>query len=302
MNALKNQLISRVAVVVIPILLATAFFFIRRKLYVDQFKATAADRRASTMLSEISNLESAMNSAQIRQYEFRLGKEPASFLRYLASRGNVNVHLALLYCLARTNQNQEPLLAELTPTVRRQLREMDRAVGLQLAEEGLKAEVASTGETNSETSKQSELIISRMRDKQLQLLFQRRRDFDQKMMLHIVIWTSLLFATALLLIGAGLLILRIRLLQGIITICAWTQRVNYNGAWMRMEEYLWKRFRVKVSHGISEEAFEGVMGVVGKNVKISDSRSQKPSGSQKPAPPQAPLTVKMPPSETGASS
>jgi hypothetical protein len=39
-----------------------------------------------------------------------------------------------------------------------------------------------------------------------------------------------------------------------------------------MEEFLWRRFRVKVSHGISEEAFDGVMGMVGKNFKVSDSR------------------------------
>jgi hypothetical protein len=69
-----------------------------------------------------------------------------------------------------------------------------------------------------------------------------------------------------------------------------------------MEDYLWKRFRVKVSHGISEEAFEGVMGIVGKNMKISDSRSQKQGGPQKPVMSRAPLTAKMPPSETGASS
>jgi hypothetical protein len=44
---------------------------------------------------------------------------------------------------------------------------------------------------------------------------------------------------------------------------------------MPMEEFLWRRFRVKVSHGISEEAFDGVMGMVGKNLTVSESRSKK---------------------------
>jgi hypothetical protein len=44
---------------------------------------------------------------------------------------------------------------------------------------------------------------------------------------------------------------------------------------MRMEEFLWERFRVRVSHGISEEAFDGVMGIVGKNLTVSDHRGDR---------------------------
>ena len=294
MNPSKHQLISRIAVVALPVLLACVFFFVGRKLYIDQLKASAATRRAASMLSEISYFKSALDEARIRRYEFLQGKSPASLLRYIAKRNSVDVHLALLLCLANTNQIQGPQLAKLAPVVQQQLSDMDKTVGLLSPEQGPAAAVSSNAETIS--------ILSRMRDDQTQLLFDRRQELDQTMMSRMLIWTILLFATATVLIMAGLLILRIRLLQSIITICAWTQRVNYDGAWMRMEDYLWKRFRVKVSHGISEEAFEGVMGIVGKNMKISDSRSQKQNGSQKPVMSPAPLTAKMPPSETGASS
>jgi hypothetical protein len=43
-----------------------------------------------------------------------------------------------------------------------------------------------------------------------------------------------------------------------------------------MEEFLWERFRVKVSHGISEEAFDGVMGIVGKKLTVSERRTEPP--------------------------
>ena len=302
MNPSKHQLISRIAVVALPVLLACVFFFVGRKLYIDQLKASVATRRAASMLSEISYFKSALQEARIRRYEFLQGKGPASLLRYIAKRSNVDVHLALLFCLANTNQIQGPQLAKLAPVVQQQLREMDHTVGLLSPEEGPAAAVSSNAETISIASKQTASILSRMRDDQTQLLFDRRQDLDQKMMSRMLIWTFLLFATATVLIAAGLLILRIRLLQSIITICAWTQRVNYNGAWMQMEDYLWKRFRVRVSHGISEEAFKGVMGIVGKNMKISDARSQKQSGSQKPVMSRAPLTAEMPPNETGANS
>lgn len=293
MNPSKHQLISRTAVVVLPILLACVFFFIGRKFYTDQLKASIATRRAASMLSEISGFKGALAEAQMWRYEFLQKRDPASLLRYIAKRNSVDLHLALLFCLANTNQIQGPQLAKLAPVVQQQLREMDQTVGLLSPVEGPAAAAAVSA--NAETIS----ILSRMRHDQTQLLFDRRQELDQTMMSRMLIWTILLFATAMVLIAAGLLILRIRLLQSIITICAWTQRVNYHGVWMRMEDYLWKRFRVKVSHGISEEAFEGVMGIVGKNVMIPDSRSQKQSGSQKSVMSPAPLTAEVPPSETG---
>ncbi|PIO48737.1 MAG: hypothetical protein CMR00_03515 [[Chlorobium] sp. 445] len=40
----------------------------------------------------------------------------------------------------------------------------------------------------------------------------------------------------------------------IITICAWTGEVFYNGEWMRVEDFLRKRFGLQISHGISPKA------------------------------------------------
>ena len=103
----------------------------------------------------------------------------------------------------------------------------------------------------------------------------RRHANEAKLDASDAVSTGLLFLSATVVIYAGVLVLRIRQLQSIITICAWTQKVNFNGKWMPMEDFLWRRFRVKVSHGISEEAFEGVTGLVGKNLKVSDSRPDK---------------------------
>jgi len=112
------------------------------------------------------------------------------------------------------------------------------------------------------------------------MLTARKRANENKLDTSDAVSTGLLILSATAVIYAGVLVLRIRQLQSIITICAWTQRVNFNGKWMPMEDFLWRRFRVKVSHGISEEAFEGVMGMVGKNLTVSDSRPEKLIGSK----------------------
>lgn len=61
-------------------------------------------------------------------------------------------------------------------------------------------------------------------------------------------------AIALGLTAFSLLGRRMRELETFITVCAWTKRVKYEGRWVPFEEFLEKRFQLKLSHGISDEA------------------------------------------------
>jgi len=54
--------------------------------------------------------------------------------------------------------------------------------------------------------------------------------------------------------GAILLLRRMNELEAMITVCAWTKRVKFNGAWVSFEDYLRARFNLQFTHGISEEA------------------------------------------------
>lgn len=41
--------------------------------------------------------------------------------------------------------------------------------------------------------------------------------------------------------------------EEIVTVCAWSKKIKMDGQWMSLEDFLRKRFGVKVSHGIAEE-------------------------------------------------
>lgn len=41
---------------------------------------------------------------------------------------------------------------------------------------------------------------------------------------------------------------------GMITVCAWTRRVLWDGRWISFEEYLAQRFNLRCTHGICAEA------------------------------------------------
>jgi CHASE3 domain sensor protein len=59
-------------------------------------------------------------------------------------------------------------------------------------------------------------------------------------------------AAELALVGASLLLAkRIRDLQRLVTICAWTKQVRLNGEWISIEEYLHRVHHIRISHGIS---------------------------------------------------
>jgi CHASE3 domain sensor protein len=77
----------------------------------------------------------------------------------------------------------------------------------------------------------------------------KRATFFEILGLGLVVTACLLAVT----IGR-LLMRRMRELETMITVCAWTHRVKFNGAWVSFEEYLRNRFNLRFTHGISEEA------------------------------------------------
>jgi CHASE3 domain sensor protein len=70
--------------------------------------------------------------------------------------------------------------------------------------------------------------------------------------------------TSVVLIGTVVMVLifivvilrRLEKLQQVVTICAWTGQVKHEGQWIRLDEYLQRRFGLSVSHGLSKEAAE----------------------------------------------
>ena len=70
--------------------------------------------------------------------------------------------------------------------------------------------------------------------------------------------------TSVVLIGTVVMVLmliviilrRLEKLQQVVTICAWTGRIQYEGQWIRLDEYLQRRFGLSISHGLSKEAAE----------------------------------------------
>jgi CHASE3 domain sensor protein len=84
----------------------------------------------------------------------------------------------------------------------------------------------------------------------------------------------LIGGVALALLFIVIIRLRLEKLQHMVTICAWTGQVYYEGQWIRMDDYLQRRFGLSVSHGLSREASAKVIAEA--------KESNRPGGERPP--------------------
>lgn len=84
-----------------------------------------------------------------------------------------------------------------------------------------------------------------------------------------------------LLLGAGAawwLLRRSSQDDNIVTVCAWTRRVLWQGRWVSFEEYLAQRFNLRCTHGICDEAIESAKKDIGTTPGFGPKR-RGPAGS-----------------------
>src|ERR1700719_5426936 len=276
-----NRQYLLLVVVLVPLLISGIFFYISRQIRNQQNTALLWVRHSYLVREKLSTVETALYRAQSAERGYALSGRPEYVGVYVLTRANLLLESSLLRLLVADNPAQEKLADDLQATLQAKLAELTQGMELRAAgnERGASALVNSNAWDQMVTARRQILEMRATEDK---LLAERTLTSEKKLDLRENISTALLLMSTVLIVGAGILFLGIQLLQNIITVCAWTQRVNYRGKWMRMEEFLWERFRVKVSHGISEEAFDGVMGIVGKKLTVSERRNEPPPAVREP--------------------
>jgi CHASE3 domain sensor protein len=268
-------------VIVVPLLISAAFFYLSRQMRLQQGNGLLWVRHSYLVREKLSTVETLLFRVQSIERGYVLSGRPEYVGIFLLARANLLFETALLRIMVADNSSQEKLAGELQATVYAKLADLTQGLELRTAGNvsGATALVNPSAWDLTFTARRQLLAMRKVEEK---LLSERIATSEEKLDLRENVSTILLLTSTALIVGAGILFLRIQLLQNIITVCAWTQRVNYRGKWMRMEEFLWERFRVKVSHGISEEAFDGVMGIVGKKLTVSERRNEPPPAAREP--------------------
>jgi CHASE3 domain sensor protein len=271
----RNRRVLLFAFIIVPILIAAILFVVSRQMYAEQQQAMKLVKQSNEDRAQLIELRDALNEAEAGECGFLLTGSQSWLPTWLFSQSDALIRLTFMAVSLADRPAQLDRLNRLRPLVEAKLAEFREVTRLTQSGQDEKALQLVRANGGVLALNQIRSLIAEMQAAEDQTLAKRLEENQTKVNVRDAISTGLLCLSAVVVTGAGVLLLRIRQLQSIITICAWTQRVNYNGKWMRMEDFLWQRFRLRVSHGISEEAFEGVMGMVGKNFTVSDSRLEK---------------------------
>jgi CHASE3 domain sensor protein len=117
-------------------------------------------------------------------------------------------------------------------------------------------------------------VLFRMREEEGYWLNVRQQRTEDNAITSEIASVALIGAVAIALIFIVIIRLRLERLQRVVTICAWTGQVKYEGQWIRMDEYLQRRFGLSVSHGLSKEASAKIIGEI--------KESNRPGGERPP--------------------
>ncbi len=115
-------------------------------------------------------------------------------------------------------------------------------------------------------------VLFRMREEEGYWLNVRQQRTEDKAIASEIASVILIGAVALALVIIVFIRLRLERLQRVVTICAWTGLVKYEGQWIRMDEYLQRRFGLSVSHGLSQEASAKIVAEVKESNRTGGER------------------------------
>jgi CHASE3 domain sensor protein len=97
-------------------------------------------------------------------------------------------------------------------------------------------------------------VLFQMREGEESQLNEREQRTEDDAISGQVATVILIGTVAVALIFIVFILVRLEKLQQFVTICAWTGQVKDGNDWIRLDEYLQRRFGLAVSHGVSREA------------------------------------------------
>lgn len=211
--------------------------------------------------NQLQGLLSSVLSAETGQRGYLLTSRELYLEPYTTARSSLPRQFAALRKLTADNPVQLENLHELegltsvrleimAETMARQKRgDHEGALDLINSDRGQQSMEAIRARLRMMDDEESHLLTTRQ-----QLLTSRSR--FSALFLVGLIGLNLLFA------GTVFVLLR-RLLKvrNLVTVCAWSRTVEYEGEWLSFEEYLQRRFGLSTSHGISPQEAEKILSV-----------------------------------------
>ena len=219
-----------------------------------QFNAAFASvTQTYNILTILEQTQAQVADAETGQRGWLLTRRPDYFSLYDTAMAAINNNVQKLQILARGNPVEEANLAELRSLITRRLSPNSDIVAFAKTNSAGTMAVFLT-DAGRDTMNQIRNALFRMREQQTDLLLARQQNAEARFLFDQTASLVLVGITAIALIAIVAVVLRLEHMRQIVTVCAWTGRVQFGGEWISLEDYLQQRFGVSVSHGLSNEA------------------------------------------------
>ncbi|HEY3900122.1 MAG TPA: CHASE3 domain-containing protein [Chthoniobacter sp.] len=235
----------------IPILLLCALGVIVRQ---SQNALVASSQWVSHTLeveANLSRLQSSVTDAESAQRSFLFTKRDTYRESFETAAALLPGMRQQLVQLTRDNASQQERLRQLDDVISRRVKGLRGTMELERnGHESEAAKIAASDAGLQLTSQIRTLISDAMRQegtllRERQETLTKASSFQTKTSGLLILFAGFTVVTILWLLR------RMQKVQALVTVCAWSKAIELDGEWISFEEYLHRRFKLQISHGIS---------------------------------------------------
>ncbi len=207
---------------------------------------------------ELATVEARMSEAEASQRGYLLTANTGFLLHYGEAKNDVRSRVSNLRALVSDNSAQLRRLLILESRSRAKFSEFDSTI--KLAREGKRELGVSIVSTKHSDSLMTAIRsgLQAMTNEEASVLRSRQKALVTELRNGDIVSVGLAGALAVMMIALLVLARGAEHYRNLVTLCAWTRSVEYEGEWISFEEYLRRKFNLSATHGISPDALSQI--------------------------------------------
>jgi CHASE3 domain sensor protein len=205
-----------------------------------------------TVLFNLESFLACMYDAETGQRGYLLTHKENYLAPYTQAVSRSSDLMQMLQQLSQSSPELQDDLGHLESLMNAKLNELAQTVALEKNMDHAGAMKIIMSDFGKNTMDQILALLNKMHGTERALLLQREAVYQHESKMNFLL-SGLLIAIDLgFIVGVFLLLRRMEKMEDMITICAWSKMIEYEGEWLSIEEYLTRRLHARISHGMSD--------------------------------------------------
>ncbi len=207
---------------------------------------------------ELTTVEARVSEAESSQRGYVLTEDAGYLTQYAQATGDVRARLYNLRQLLADNSAQLRRLLIIESLSRRKVSELDSTIRLVRAGKRDVALAVVRARYSDSLMTAIRSSLRSMTDEEATFLRARQRDLVTDMRQGDMVSLALSGGLALMFVALLVLARGAEHYRNLVTLCAWTRSVEFEGEWISFEEYLRRKFNISATHSISPDALSQI--------------------------------------------